>query len=93
MGNDSTNRPVPAEIPSRVLSDAAQALTLTNRISAELDAIEGQLAESGYDRSCIDSFIDHLEASVANHHAPAETRTPYVKQYQARGIPVLRSHT
>ena len=44
--------------------DAQACDHLTNSISAELDAIEGQLAESGYDRSRIDSFIAHLEASV-----------------------------
>ena len=44
--------------------DAQTCHHLTNSISAELDAIEGQLVESGYDRSHIDSFIDHLEASV-----------------------------
>ena len=44
--------------------DAQTCNHLTNSISAELDAIEGQLVESGYDRSRIDSFIDHLEASV-----------------------------
>ena len=44
--------------------DAQTCDHLTNSISAELDAIEGQLAESGYDRSRIDSFIAHLEASV-----------------------------
>ena len=51
-----------AEIPSSC--DAQTCDHLTNSISAELDAIEGQLVESGYDRSHIDSFIDHLEASV-----------------------------
>ena len=44
--------------------DAQTCDHLTNSISAELDAIEGQLVESGYDRSHIDSFIDHLETSV-----------------------------
>ena len=49
------------------IADSCDARTcdhLTNSISAELDAIEGQLVESGYDRSHIDSFIAHLEASV-----------------------------
>ena len=44
--------------------DAQTCDHLTNSISAELDAIEGQLVESGYDRSRIDSFIAHLEESV-----------------------------
>ena len=44
--------------------DAQTCNHLTNSMSAELDAIEGQLVESGYDRSRIDSFIAHLEASV-----------------------------
>ena len=49
------------------IADSCDAQTcdhLTNSISAELDAIEGQLAESGYDRSHIGSFIAHLEESV-----------------------------
>ena len=49
------------------IADSCDARTcdhLTNSISAELDAIEGQLVESGYDRSHIGSFIAHLEASV-----------------------------
>ena len=44
--------------------DAQACDHLTNSISSELDAIEGQLVESGYDRSHIGSFIAHLEASV-----------------------------
>ena len=44
--------------------DAQTCHHLTNSMSAGLDAIEGQLVESGYDRSHIDSFIDHLEESV-----------------------------
>ena len=55
-------RSLSAEIPSSC--DAQTCDHLTNSISAELDAIEGQLVESGYDRSHIDSFIDHLEESV-----------------------------
>ena len=55
-------RSLSAEIPSSC--DAQTCHHLTNSISAELDAIEGQLVESGYDRSHIDSFIDHLEESV-----------------------------
>ena len=50
------------EIPSSC--DAQTCDHLTSSMSAELDAIEGQLVESGYDRSRIDSFIAHLEASV-----------------------------
>ena len=64
MGTTSTNGPASLLDQIAGSCDAQTCDHLTNSISAELDAIEGQLVESGYDRSHIDSFIDHLETSV-----------------------------